>query len=62
MIKAEEFPEEGAFKVQLQHAYHHLNFAWNIRRVRTRHYRNMTDKNFNRWSKFPKRKMKAAKV
>jgi hypothetical protein len=38
----------------LQHAYHHLNFAWNTRRISTKHYSNLTDKEFNKWGKFPK--------
>jgi hypothetical protein len=27
--------KEPELQVGLQHAYHHLNFAWNVRRVRT---------------------------
>jgi hypothetical protein len=50
-----DFSEEG-FQVELKHAYHHLNFTWNIRNIPIEKYRNMTDKNFNKWSKFPKNK------
>ena len=39
--------------IDLQHAYHHLNFAWNARTVRTREYTRMTDADFNKWSQFP---------
>jgi hypothetical protein len=44
---------EEAFQVGLLHAYHHLNFAWNIRRVETRDYANLTQKQFERWGKYP---------
>jgi hypothetical protein len=45
--------KEGAFQVGLLHAYHHLNFAWNIRRVETRDYMNLSQKQFERWGKYP---------
>jgi hypothetical protein len=54
-------PSEGELQVMLGHAYHHLNFAWNIRHEKTESYRHLTDEDFNRWSKFPK-EMKSSKV
>lgn len=45
---------EGGLYIDLQHAYHHLNFAWNVRRIKTKEYANLTDKDFNRWGQFPK--------
>lgn len=48
------------FQTQLEHAYHHLNFAWNIRNVSNEKYAKMTNSSFNKWSKFPK-KIKAYK-
>jgi len=36
-----------------EHAYHHLNFAWNIRHSPRKDYTNLTDRDFNRWSKYP---------
>lgn len=45
---------EGELQVMLEHAYHHLNFAWNIRHVSTKHYTHLTESEFNEWSKFPK--------
>ncbi len=42
--------EEAGFKVSLEHAYHHLNFAWNVRYKDT----NEADKHFDRDEKFPK--------
>lgn len=60
-IKEGKKISEGAFQVMLEHAYHHLNFAWNVRRVSTKKYANLSDKDFNKWSKFPK-EMKASKL
>lgn len=44
---------EVDLQVRLCHAYHHLNFAWNIRRVPTRQYANLTQRQFDRWRKYP---------
>lgn len=33
---------EIEFEIMLQHAYHHLNFAWNVRHVATSKYANLT--------------------
>jgi hypothetical protein len=44
---------EGEFQVDLCHAYHHLNFAWNIRYVTTPQYANLTQKQFESWGKYP---------
>lgn len=45
---------EIEFQTQLEHSYHHLNFAWNIRHSSTEEYKEMSVDNFNKWSKFPK--------
>ena len=42
--------EEAGLKVLLEHAYHHLNFAWNVRYKETKD----ADKHFDRDEKFPK--------
>lgn len=52
--KSEKKPSEGELQVMLEHAYHHLNFAWNIRHVSTKEYSKLSDDKFNEWSKFPK--------
>lgn len=52
---------EIEFQTQLEHSYHHLNFAWNIRHSSTEEYKEMSDDNFNNWSKFPK-EIKPSKV
>ncbi len=44
---------EVEFQVQLQHVYHHLNFAWNVRHQKSERYRNMTDEDFKVWGKYP---------
>ena len=44
---------EAEFQVGLLHAYHHLNFAWNIRHKPTSAYVTLTDKQFKRWGKYP---------
>jgi hypothetical protein len=46
---------EEEFQVFIEHAYHHLNFAWNARHCRMQDYRKLSTANFNRWSKFPLR-------
>ena len=45
---------EGQLLVALSHAYHHLNFAWHIRRQPTSRYRNLAARDFNRWARIPK--------
>jgi hypothetical protein len=52
-IADKDYPSEGGLLVMLEHAYHHLNFAWNTRRISTKHYASMTDKEFNKWGKIP---------
>ena len=45
---------EVNFQIKLQHVYHHLNIAWNVRNVKTEHYREMSDDDFKTWSSYPK--------
>ncbi len=45
---------EGALQVQLLHAYHHLNFAWNVRRVSSATYSRLTKDQFRQWGTYPK--------
>lgn len=42
------------FQVKMEHAYHHLNCAWNVRQIGTKRYAKCTKKDFNEWSKFPR--------
>jgi hypothetical protein len=43
----------GEFWVAMQHLYHHLNTAWNSRDATPDQVENATDRDFNRWSRFP---------
>ncbi len=45
---------EIELQIVLEHAYHHLNFAWNARHVPAKRYTHLTDEEFNLWSKYPK--------
>jgi len=45
---------EEEFQVGLLHAYHHLNFAWNIRRQTTEQYASLNEKQFKEWGRYPK--------
>jgi hypothetical protein len=47
-------PSEIELQIMLEHAYHHLNFAWNIRHISSENYSNLSHDEFNEWSKFPK--------
>ena len=44
---------EAELQVGLEHALHHLYFAWNARHVTSTAYANLTDRDFNRWSEVP---------
>lgn len=46
--------DEVDFRIRLQHAYHHINFAWHIRHISTCQYQNLTRALFKRWGKYPK--------
>ena len=41
---------EGGLEVSLAHAYHHMNFAWNVRNKTTKE----ADRHFDRDEKFPR--------
>jgi hypothetical protein len=45
--------KEEQLQVFLLHAYHHLNFAWNIRRIRSSEYAKLTAAQVKRWGKYP---------
>lgn len=53
-IEKKDYPGEKELLMMFEHAYHHLNSAWNVRRVKTKQYANLTDAKFNKWSRFPK--------
>jgi len=43
---------EGELQIGLQHAYHHLNFAWNIRHVSTSDLSQVTQAQFEKWGAY----------
>ncbi len=45
--------EEG-LQIGLLHAYHHLNFAWNVRSESASAYANLTHEQFQQWGTYPK--------
>lgn len=47
-------PDVKELRNSLRHAYHHLNFAWYIRKIDKEKYINLSERNFRRWGKFPK--------
>jgi hypothetical protein len=51
-IESGDPPNEEAFQIFLRHAYHHLNFAWNVRHVDADRYSSMTDTDFEEWGKY----------
>lgn len=44
---------EAELQVSLLHAYHHLNFAWNVRRIPTSRYASLTQQEFETWGRYP---------
>lgn len=53
LLNSEPDYDEGCFKADLTHAYHHLNMAWNARFAAEEAYRAMSDEDFYRWRAFP---------
>jgi hypothetical protein len=53
VLKAGTPPTEVEFEIMLRHAYHHLNFAWNVRRQPMTRCSNLTDADFKEWGRFP---------
>ena len=53
--KTDPFTEISLY-VSLDHAFHHLNWAWNIRRNPEERVWKCAEKDFKHWSKFPKTK------
>lgn len=40
-------------QIGLQHAYHHMNFAWNGKHAPMKRYTNLSDSDFHTWSVYP---------
>ena len=52
-IESGELLDEVEYQIKMEHVYHHLNFAWNARNISIDRYVNLTDKDFNKFGKFP---------
>jgi hypothetical protein len=52
-MSASRKPNEQDLQISLAHATHHINFAWNTRRIPISKYREMSDRNFKEWGKHP---------
>ncbi|WP_321532349.1 hypothetical protein [uncultured Desulfuromonas sp.] len=44
---------EGELRIALEHAYHHLNYAWNIRNVSEERVGACLQEDFVKWSRYP---------
>jgi hypothetical protein len=53
-IKNKQRLSEVELQIMLEHAYHHLNVAWNARHEKLARYRTLKDEDFNQWRKYPK--------
>jgi len=42
---------EDALQIGLRHTYHHLNFAWNTRRLPSKH--RVSQREFEEWGRYP---------
>ena len=45
---------EEEFEIAIEHAYHHLNTAWNSRSITDDQAKEHTDSDFVNWRRFPK--------
>ena len=45
--------DEGNLAVDMQHLYHHINFAWNTRNESEQATDECSDENFQKWRQFP---------
>jgi hypothetical protein len=54
VLRSSTLVSEGEPEVMLEHAYQHLNWAWNTRSVLKATYDSMSDRDFNVSAKVPK--------
>ena len=52
-LRTDQDYEECELRIDLEHAYHHLNFGWHIRNVSEKEAGECSQENFVKWSKFP---------
>jgi hypothetical protein len=53
-LKKDEEYSEVELQHDLEHAYHHLNYAWNIRKLSDDEVSTITEQNFASLSRYPK--------
>jgi len=49
-----EAVSDEEFEIAIEHAYHHLNTAWNSRSISDEEAREHSDSDFVNWRQFPK--------
>jgi hypothetical protein len=52
-LNSNEDYSEVELRIDLEHAYHHLNFAWNTRNVDEDRVVQCSSQDFQKWSKYP---------
>ena len=52
-IETDESYSYGDYQVDMSHAYHHLNTAWNSQDATDQEAKESNDGNFERWRQFP---------
>ena len=52
-IEVEKTYSEVELHIALEHTYHHLNFAWNIRNIEKTRAEACSKSDFKAWSKYP---------
>lgn len=53
-IETEPDYGEPEFQVAMEHAYHHVNHAWNARNASAEESSECSDANFAKWRAFPR--------
>jgi hypothetical protein len=53
MLESSERLEPIHFQIAMQHAFHHLSFAWNIRYWPSKRYTSLAPADFQEAGKFP---------
>lgn len=53
-LLAEVKPDTDHLQVWFDHAFHHLNTAWNARHATAKQEAELSAENFNRWGRFPR--------
>jgi hypothetical protein len=53
-LKSDPEYSAGTFEVEMGHTYHHLNYAWNTRRARSRRVWKHSTREFYQYRQMPK--------